>query len=113
MTNPSDPRIIAAMYSDNGDEEPSPKVTTPQPATPLTEGSLDSSRNVHMIKLNKQLITVPSVRYVQDISKELNTVKTQAKMLASENRQLKHSMRALANEIRQLKLALDNKIDKL
>ena len=113
MSNPNDSRIIAAMYSDNGDEETSPKVTTSTPTKPLTEGALESSRNVHIIKLNKQLISVPTVRYVQELNKELSAVKSQARALSSENRQLKQVLRTLASDIKMIKTALDNKIDKM
>jgi RNA polymerase-interacting CarD/CdnL/TRCF family regulator len=114
MTEPTDPRIIAAMYNSNDDEpKQAVKEVVPQPSSTLTEGSIESHRNVNHIKLNKQLISVPSIRYVQEISKELTTVKNQARALSSENRQLKQVLRTLASEIKMLKMALDNKIDKL
>jgi predicted RNase H-like nuclease (RuvC/YqgF family) len=110
MTDKNDSRIVAAMFSGDGAKKIVEKV---QERIQVNEQSLEPRRNVTIIKINKQAIAVPTVGHVQEISKEVDSLKTRVNQLASENRQLKLALTKMSNHITKLARELDNKIDKL
>ncbi len=110
MTDKTDPRILAAMYKSDA---PTKAVEKVQERIAINEQSIEPRRNVTVIKINKQAIAVPTVGHVNEISKEMDSLKLQLNKLASENRQLKLALNKMSNHITKLAREIDNKIDKL
>lgn len=110
MTDKTDPRILSAMYKSDATSKAVVKV---QERIAINEQSIVPHRNITIIKINKQAIAVPTVGHVQEISKEVDSLKLQVQRLASENRLLKNTINKMQNHLAKLARDIDGKIDKL
>lgn len=106
----NDPRILAAMYKSDGADRAVEKI---KERIQINEQNITPHKNITVIKLNNKAIAVPTVGHIQELEKEVNSLKTRANQLASENRQLKLALKQMSKQIAALTRELDNKIDKL
>lgn len=110
MTDKIDPRVIATMYRSNA---PAKAVEKVQERIAINEQGIVPHRNVTIIKINKQSIAVPTVGHVQEVVKEVDSLKAHVNRLASENRQLRATINKITSQMTKLAREIDNKIDKL
>lgn len=105
-----DPRILAAMYNSDGANKAVEQV---KERIAINEQSITPHKNITIIKLNNKAIAVPTVGHIQEVEKDVGSLKQRINQLASENRQLKVALKQMSKQIATLARELDNKIDKL